>query len=502
MAKSIMIQGTMSNAGKSLIAAGLCRIFKQDGYKAAPFKSQNMALNSYITKEGLEMGRAQVTQAEAAGIEPSVSMNPILLKPTNDTGSQVIVNGEVVGNMSAREYFAYKKQLIPDIRKAYEKLDAEYDIIVIEGAGSPAEINLKQDDIVNMGMAKMAKSPVLLVGDIDRGGVFAQLIGTIMLLEDEEKSMIKGTIINKFRGDKTILDSGVEMLEEMTKIPVVGVTPYMQVDIEEEDSLSERFRMKKGQGLVEIVVVRLPRISNFTDFAVLEGMKEVYLRYADKPEKLGTPDMIILPGTKNTMADMKWLRETGMETAVLKAQQQGTVVFGICGGYQMLGEVLEDPEGMEEGGSIRGIGLLPAKTVFTRKKTRTRVSGEIQKLSGVLQRLSGKRLEGYEIHMGITGFQKELSGFSSIVEEGKQGKIDGACLGNVYGTYVHGVFDEDGIAAELVQILAERKEIHLEEHQYMSRYAYKEAQYDLLADTLRKHLNMKEIYAILEAGVF
>ena len=270
MAKAIMIQGTMSNAGKSLLAAGLCRIFKQDGYKVAPFKSQNMALNSYITREGLEMGRAQVTQAEAAGIEPSVYMNPILLKPTNDVGSQVIVNGEVVKNMSAREYFAYKKQLIPDILKAYEKLDKEYDIIVIEGAGSPAEINLKQDDIVNMGMAKMAKAPVLLVGDIDRGGVFAQLVGTIMLLEDEEKKMIKGTIINKFRGDKTILDPGVDMLEEMTRIPVVGVTPYMQVDIEDEDSLSERFFHKNNQGVVDIAVIRLPRISNFTDFAVLE----------------------------------------------------------------------------------------------------------------------------------------------------------------------------------------------------------------------------------------
>lgn len=327
MAKSIMIQGTMSNVGKSLIAAGLCRIFKQDGYKVAPFKSQNMALNSYITKEGLEMGRAQVVQAEAAGVEPSVFMNPILLKPTNDIGSQVIVNGEVIGNMSAREYFAYKKQLIPEILKAYENLDKEYDIIVIEGAGSPAEINLKQDDIVNMGMAKMVKAPVLLVGDIDRGGVFAQLVGTIMLLEDDEKAMIKGTIINKFRGDKTILDPGIEMLEEMTKIPVVGVTPYMQVDIEDEDSLSERFARKNSQGVVDIAVIRLPRISNFTDFAVLEGMAEVNLRYVDRVEKLGNPDMILLPGTKNTMADLRWLRESGLEAAILKAQQKGTVIL-------------------------------------------------------------------------------------------------------------------------------------------------------------------------------
>lgn len=501
MAKSIMIQGTMSNAGKSLLAAGLCRIFKQDGYKVAPFKSQNMALNSYITKEGLEMGRAQVTQAEAAGVEPSVSMNPILLKPTNDIGSQVIVNGEVVKNMSAREYFAYKKQLIPDILKAYEKLDKEYDIIVIEGAGSPAEINLKQDDIVNMGMAKMVNAPVLLAGDIDRGGVFAQLVGTIMLLEDDEKKMIKGTIINKFRGDKTILDPGVEMLEDMTGIPVVGVTPYMKVDIEDEDSLSERFSHKNSQGVVDIAVIRFPRISNFTDFAVLEGMEEINLRYVDKVEKLGTPDMILLPGTKNTMADLKWMRENGLEAAMLKEQQKGTVIFGICGGYQMLGEVLEDPEGIEEGGNIRGMGLLPIRTVFTGEKTRTRVSGTIQELSGVLQGLSGRKLEGYEIHMGVTTGSGKAEHFSIISEEGKPEKSDGAYLENVYGTYVHGVFDEDGIGAELVRILAEKKGIHLEEVCEMERHAYKETQYDLLADTLRKHLNMKAIYEILEEGI-
>ena len=268
-----MIQGTMSNAGKSLLCAGLCRIFKQDGYRVAPFKSQNMALNSFITEDGLEMGRAQVVQAEAAGVAPQVEMNPILLKPTNDVGSQVIVNGEVLKNMSAREYFAYKKQLIPDIMKAFHKLEEENDIIVIEGAGSPAEINLKKDDIVNMGLAKMVDAPVLLVGDIDRGGVFAQLLGTLMLLEDDEKERVKGLVINKFRGDKTILDPGIVMLEERGGIPVVGVTPYMQVEIEDEDSLTERFNMTKGGkgaeeriGLVDIAVIRTPRISNFTDF--------------------------------------------------------------------------------------------------------------------------------------------------------------------------------------------------------------------------------------------
>ncbi|HEY9574966.1 MAG TPA: cobyric acid synthase, partial [Lachnospiraceae bacterium] len=342
MAKAIMICGTMSNAGKSLLAAGLCRIFKEDGYKVAPFKSQNMALNSFITKEGLEMGRAQVMQAEAAGIEPKVAMNPILLKPTNDIGSQVIVNGEVVGNMSAREYFAYKHKLIPDILKAYHALEKEYDIIVIEGAGSPAEINLKSEDIVNIGMAKMAKAPVLLVGDIDRGGVFAQLLGTLMLLEDDEKNYLKGMVINKFRGDKSLLDSGVSMLEERAKIPVVGVTPYMQIALEDEDSLSDRFSLGQEVGLIDLVVIRTPRISNFTDFNVFEGIEGVSLRYVDSPKDLKNPDMIFLPGTKNTIGDLLWMRQNGLEAAVFKEIKSGCIIWGICGGYQMLGERLTD----------------------------------------------------------------------------------------------------------------------------------------------------------------
>ena len=292
MAKAIMVQGTMSNAGKSLLAAGLCRIFKQDGYRVAPFKSQNMALNSFITEEGLEMGRAQVMQAEAAGIKPSVLMNPILLKPTNDVGSQVIVNGEVLGTMSARDYFKYKKTLVPDVMKAYNALAEENDIIVIEGAGSPAEINLKDEDIVNMGMAKMAKAPVLLVGDIDRGGVFAQLIGTVELLEEDEKAMVKGLIINKFRGDKTILDPGVEMLEERSRIPVVGVAPYLDIQVEDEDSLTERFDRKQEAGVIDIAVIRVPRISNFTDFNPFENIPGVSLRYVKHIHELKHPDMV------------------------------------------------------------------------------------------------------------------------------------------------------------------------------------------------------------------
>ena len=389
MAKAIMVQGTMSNAGKSLLTAGLCRIFKQDGYKVAPFKSQNMALNSFITEEGLEMGRAQVMQAEAAGIAPSVYMNPILLKPTNETGSQVIVNGEVLGTMSAREYFAYKKNLIPEVKKAYDKLASEYDIVVIEGAGSPAEINLKQEDIVNMGMAKIAGAPVLLVGDIDRGGVFAQLIGTVMLLEEDEKEIVKGMIINKFRGDKTILDPGIAMLEEKSGIPVVGVAPYLNIEVEDEDSLTERFDGKQEVDLIDIAVIRTPRISNFTDFNALEVIPGVSVRYVKTVRELKNPDMIVLPGSKNTMEDLLWLRQNGLEAAVLKKAAEGKIIFGVCGGYQMLGETLSDPDHVEAGGQLKGMGLLPMDTIFRGAKTRTRVQGSFPKVEGVLKGLTG-----------------------------------------------------------------------------------------------------------------
>ena len=302
MALNLMLQGTMSNAGKSLLAAALCRIFRQDGYRVAPFKSQNMALNSFITAEGGEMGRAQVVQAEAAGIAPDVRMNPILLKPTTDSGSQVIVNGQVVGNMRATEYYRRKREFLPAVTAAYESLAAEYDVIVIEGAGSPAEINLKQDDFVNMGLAKLVDAPVLLIGDIDRGGVFAQLYGTIALLEPDERTRVKGTIVNKFRGDRAILEPGLRQLEVLCGVPVAGVVPYTTADIDDEDSLTERFSRDTARKLVDIAVIRLPKISNFTDFSPFERYENVSLRYVDHVGALGTPDMILLPGTKSTLA--------------------------------------------------------------------------------------------------------------------------------------------------------------------------------------------------------
>ena len=362
MAKVIMVQGTMSNVGKSLLAAGLCRIFKQDGYNVAPFKSQNMALNSFITAAGLEMGRAQVMQAEAAGIPPMVCMNPILLKPVSHTGSQVIVNGTILGNMSAKEYFACKKQFVPDIKKAFHKLEEFADIIVIEGAGSPAEINLKQNDIVNMGLAEMVDAPVLLVGDIDRGGVFAQLLGTLLLLEEEERKRVKGLIINKFRGDKTILDPGIEMLYQKSGVPVAGMVPYMELLLEEEDSLTERFEKKK-EGQINLAVIRYPRISNFTDFHIFEQMPEVSVHYITSVRELKQMDLIFLPGSKNTIGDLKWMRQNGLEAAI-KKQAESIPIFGICGGYQMLGCWISDPDQVEEGGMIRGMELLPTVSVF------------------------------------------------------------------------------------------------------------------------------------------
>ena len=542
MAKVIMIQGTMSGAGKSMLVAGLCRIFKQDGYRVAPFKSQNMALNSYITSEGLEMGRAQVMQAEAAGIAPSVHMNPILLKPTNDVGSQVIVNGEVIGNMSAREYFAYKKQLIPDIKRAFAELSKQADIIVIEGAGSPAEINLKENDIVNMGMAELVDAPVLLVGDIDRGGVFAQLLGTVMLLTEDERARVKGLIINKFRGDKTLLEPGIAMLEQKLRqqltrqvaqkptqqstqqqmeymhIPVLGTVPYMSVRLEDEDSLTSRFDKRRAK-TVDLAVIRYPRISNFTDFDVFEQAEGVSLRYVQNVAELGDPDMIFLPGSKNTIGDLLWMRENGLEAAV-KRKAGMVPIFGICGGFQMLGEWICDPEGLETTGregstdqtGVRGMELLPVTTVLRPEKTRRVVQTAFGKMQGVFSELTGLRIEGYEIHMGETVKCPEKSAeegagqndVQSMEQNGEQdqvqkndAKLRGAQCGNIYGTYIHGIFDGKGIAPAILHALALKKGVSMDTGQMLDYRAYKETQYDLLADTLREHMDMQAIYDIL-----
>lgn len=527
MAYNIMIQGTMSNAGKSLFVAGLCRILRQDGYKVAPFKSQNMALNSFITEDGLEMGRAQVMQAEAACIRPSVLMNPILLKPTSDVGSQVIVNGRARGNMPAKEYFKQKKTLIPDIMDAYHTLEKEYDIIVIEGAGSPAEINLKADDIVNMGLAKLVDAPVVLVGDIDRGGVFAQLYGTVALLEEEERARIKGMAINKFRGDVSLLEPGIVMLEDLCHVPVLGTIPYMQVDIDDEDSLSERFEKKEQAfSLLDIAVIRLPHISNFTDFNPLENISEkISVRYVDKPSDLQMPDLVILPGTKNTMADLRAIRENGMEAQIKKYAAAGGVVLGICGGFQMLGEVIEDLECAEGGGSMQGMGLLPLHTAFSAKKVTRQVRGSIGSSKYTKEETTGNTVWsyldkaqfcGYEIHMGRSHVRQEallqekaeagrvgeksVSHFSCL----EDGTKDGCICGNIAGTYIHGLFESAELSWNLIQMLWHKKygkdagtELLMADG--MQDYdAYKQKQYDKLADTIRNSIDMKALYRIIK----
>ncbi|MEG1524592.1 MAG: cobyric acid synthase [Clostridia bacterium] len=496
MAKSIMVQGTMSNAGKSLLTAGLCRIFKQDGYRVAPFKSQNMALNSFITRDGLEMGRAQVVQAEACGKEPSVLMNPILLKPVTDMGSQVIVMGEVRGNMRADAYFAMKHTLIPDILQAYHTLATENDIIVIEGAGSPAEINLMDGDIVNMGMAKMAKAPVLLVGDIDRGGVFAQLCGTLLLLPEDERNMVKAIIINKFRGNEAILQPGLDMLMKRTHVPVAGVLPYLCVDIEDEDSLSDRLQ-QRADAQINIAVIRLPRLSNFTDFAALEATPGVGVRYVSAAKELGKPDLIVLPGTKNTISDLLWLRQCGLEASILKLVSAGTLVFGVCGGYQMLGRRITDVAGVEGGGSVRGMALLPMVTKFADTKHRTRVTGRMLAINGAFSGLSGAVVEGYEIHMGQTTLDDEAKPLLHLTN----GSNDGCQNDCVAGSYLHGIFDSTECRTALIQILCARKGIPVPAEQAFDYAAYKEDQYDKLAVGVRKHLNMELIYQILKEGI-
>jgi adenosylcobyric acid synthase len=441
----------MSNAGKSMLVTALCRIFKQDGYRVAPFKSQNMALNSFVTADGLEMGRAQAAQAEAAGVLPDVRMNPVLLKPVHDSGSQVIVHGEVMRTVSARDYYEIKAALKPEVMKAYSSLAGEYDIIVIEGAGSAAELNLSKDDFVNMGLAKMVNAPVLLVGDIDRGGVFAQLFGTVKLLPEDERNLIKGLIVNKFRGDMALFDDGVRLIEDICKKPVLGVVPFLDVDIDDEDSLSDRLGVRDQNK--NIAVIRLPHISNFTDFNALNA------RYVSSPGELGEPGLLIIPGTMNTTSDLIWLYEKGFEMPIKSLFERQIPIVGICGGYQILGERL-----FEDGKEYRGLGLLPVVTEFKPTKKRSQLSGEFLKVIGKLSRLSGKKVSGYEIHMG----QSRLNDGAKPLLILDDGTYDGCQQGNVYGTYLHGIFEND--------------------------LFYKERQYDRLAQGVRSAINMDLVY--------
>ncbi len=493
--KNIMLLGTGSNVGKSIITTGLCRIFYQDGYRVAPFKSQNMSLNSYITKDGKEMGRAQVVQAEAANIEPEVFMNPILLKPTTDRKSQVIVNGKVYKNMDAREYFAFKHNLKKDIMKAYNHIRNNFDICVLEGAGSPAEINLKEDDIVNTGMAEMADSPVILIADIDRGGVFAAIYGTIMLLEESERKRIKGVIINKFRGDKSLLTSGIEMIEALTNVPVLGVVPFVQLGIEEEDSLGiDKYNVKKD-GNIRISVIKLKHISNFTDIDALSHYNDISLKYVSKSSELGNEDIIIIPGSKNTVEDMKDLIDKNINREIIRLAKTGTVIFGICGGFQMMGQKIMDPQNMESNlKEISGLDLLDIETVMETVKTTTQYKNKIKNAQGILSGTEDIEISGYEIHQGYSyPVNEEKTEIKCIFDDKK---LKGAVKGNIVGTYIHGIFDNSKFTSHFLNEVRKRKGLDKKEENF-SFSEYKNKEYDKLAQVLRENVNIEKIYEII-----
>lgn len=504
MSLSVMVQGTASDVGKSVLVAGLCRIFMQDGYRCAPFKSQNMALNSGITPQGEEMGRAQIFQAEAAGITPDVRMNPVLLKPTSDRKAQVVLMGKVACNMDAVEYHQYKPQLQQQISEVYQSLAREYDVMVLEGAGSPAEINLRDRDIVNMGMAAMADAPVILVADIDRGGVFAAIYGTLALLHPHEKARVKGVIINKFRGDIALLKPGLEQIEALTDVPVLGVMPWLDIDLEDEDGVA--LQNGKYQDAVEkaldIAVIHLPHIANFTDFNALAAQPDVRLRYVSQPSALGQPDLIILPGSKNTLGDLQWLHHSGLAAALLAQHQHQVPVLGICGGYQMLGKRIID--GVESGlEQMAGLGLLDVETQFAQDKVTTRVSGYcLMGLPGMLESCGEQQLEGYEIHMGASLLGTAAKPFAQLtlrngqVEQWLEGAVNAD--GSVLGSYIHGLFDSHNFTRPLLDNLRQRKGLAAFDGVTVNYAEHKQQQFDILAAHMRQDIDIESIYKIMK----
>ena len=505
MANYIMMMGTSSHVGKSILATAMCRILYRKGRKVVPFKAQNMALNSYVTRDGDEMGRAQVAQAEAAGMEPMVDMNPVLLKPTGNAASQVIIMGKPVGNMSAREYHrGYSLKAFDAVKEALGRLDKEYDTIVIEGAGSPAEINLKANDIVNMRVAKYLQAPVLLIADIDRGGALASLVGTLELLDEEERALVKGLVINKFRGDVTLLTPAIDFLEEKTGKPVLGVVPHIdQMGIDDEDSVSlEEKQAAPTEGDIRIAVIQTPKISNFTDFDALAHEKDVALYYVKSVEDLGEPDVIILPGSKNTTEDMLYLRKSGLGEKILAHAKAGKAVIGICGGYQMLGEVIRDPQHTEsQNDEVAGLGLLGMETVFASEKLTSQVVAQCQDLHFMGQSISADNLQGYEIHMGHTTFTREADKhpFTVCQRRGKtcasqEGTANAA--GNVFGTYIHGVFDNDVFRRSVLNALRHSKGLEALANT-RNVMAEKQQAYEHLADVVENALDMEKLYQIM-----
>ncbi|MYA03557.1 MAG: cobyric acid synthase [Caldilineaceae bacterium SB0664_bin_22] len=496
LANVVMVQGTSSHAGKSVLATALCRIFAQDGYAVAPFKAQNMSLNSFVTPDGGEIGRSQAVQAAAAMVEPRVEMNPVLLKPEAEARSQVVVLGRPQARKSAREYYELKQQLWIHVTEALDTLRREYDVVVIEGAGSPAEINLKQHDIVNMRVARHTNAPVLLVGDIDRGGVFAQIVGTMVLLEPEERALVIGHVINKFRGDPALLTSGLHLLEEHTGVPAIGLLPYFfDIHIPEEDSLGlETVLPSDHETLVDIAVIRLPRIANLDDFDPLRHEPGARVRYVRTLDDFGQPDLIVLPGSKTTVDDLDWLRRQGLADRVVRAREGGTPVIGICAGFQMLGSELRDPQAVESSKpSTPGLGLLATDTMFHAAKVTHQVTARVTQARGLLRGCGGATLTGYEIHMGMADGTPAAGPIAIETRSGQPvAALDGALDddGLTLGTYLHGLFHNRTLRRSILDAVANRKGVALPP---LRDDVDPDTEYNNLAAFVREHLDMAHI---------
>ena len=498
----LMVQGTASHVGKSVLVSAFCRIFRQDGFRVAPFKAQNMSNNSYVTADGGEIGRAQAVQADAAGVEARVEMNPVLLKPEADHISQVVVMGRPLLSAKAKDYIGLKPQLWEAVHTSLDALREDFDIVVVEGAGSPAEINLKKDEIVNMRVARYADAPVLLCGDIDRGGIFAFLVGTLELLEPEERELIKGFIINKFRGDPGLLTDGITWLEERTGIPVAGLVHYYRdIHIPEEDSVAlDDAPVRASKPVLDVAVLQLPHIANFDDFDPLARHPGVDLRYVDSPAQLGRPDLVIIPGTKTTIPDLAWMNERGLSQAVKELHAGGSAVIGICGGYQMLGTKVSDPEHIESSISeLDGLGLLSLTTVFEGSKETHRINGKVIQDTGLLAGASGVPVRGYEIHMGRTSGEGFAPPF--LIEDradapvAGDGDMEGAldASGSVLGTYIHGLFQNGELRDAILRELARRKGVSLPN---VGSVLDLDREYDKLADWVRSSVDMDLVYRV------
>ena len=503
----LMVQGTASHVGKSVLVSALCRMLRQDGLRVAPFKAQNMSNNSYVTPDGGEIGRAQAVQAEAAGVDARVEMNPVLLKPEADSHAQVVLMGRPLTSARARDYFDLKATLWESVAQSLDTLRSQYDVVVIEGAGSPAEINLKATEIVNMRVALHAGAPVLLCGDIDRGGVFAALVGTLQLLDDAERDAVKGLLINKFRGDVSLLTDGLTWLEDYTGKPVVGVVHHFRdIHIPEEDSVALDITppSNSAAAVLDVAVVQVPHISNFDDFDPLAREPGVGLRYVQHGDRLGDPDLVILPGSKTTIPDLLWMERQGLCDAVMGAFERGSAVVGICGGYQMLGKTLLDPDGIESTISAAdGLGLLPLTTTFAGTKETHRVQatvrGEAATAGALLSGAAGEQIVGYEIHMGRTAGEGIIPPFAVFDRADAPvtpaTALDGAldATGRAMGTYIHGLFHNAGVRRAMLGELARRKGVTLPEGVDVAR----DREYDRLADWVRSSLRMELVYDMI-----